>query len=262
MQYVVYRIKNLINKRAYYGSTKDWKQRKSIHIAGLQNHNHGNWKLQRDWCNYKPEDFEFKVLFTFDTLAEMLDCEQKYLNKYCGKKSCYNIKDNVFESKAKGKKWSLEQRKKIIQSKIGRKLNFTTEQRLKKKHNAYLRGLVNEYNGKLRRDDIYIYIVNDELDKVYEDYGIDKCANFLNVNINSVIDLIRGNINILCGWRLIHTISLEKYHFVNKDGQELCSYHLSEILDILNLSMDIYASAFRRVWQGEREQCKGWYKYF
>lgn len=76
----VYRIKNLINGKCYYGSSKNIEKRFSRHKKELINKIHGNCILQRAWDKYGENSFIFEVVEECE-LDTLLQLEQKYLNK-------------------------------------------------------------------------------------------------------------------------------------------------------------------------------------
>ena len=45
----IYKIENIVNKRIYIGSTKNYEKRKDTHFRTLRNNNHHNDFLQRSF---------------------------------------------------------------------------------------------------------------------------------------------------------------------------------------------------------------------
>ena len=48
----IYRIKNLVNEKCYYGSSKNIEKRWKTHLNQLRNKKHINSILQRAWNKY------------------------------------------------------------------------------------------------------------------------------------------------------------------------------------------------------------------
>ncbi len=95
--FVVYRIRNNVDGRVYFGSTKNFKTRMSEHlkqIAAEKPKGLPNYVRDCRHYGYKPTDFTFRVIARYDNQLEMLECEQKLLNMYWGTRDCYN---NAFE---------------------------------------------------------------------------------------------------------------------------------------------------------------------
>jgi group I intron endonuclease len=99
----IYSIINKIDNKIYYGSTKDWKIRRKIHLNDLKNNTHGNIHLQRAYNRDGQENFIFK--FELEVYEQyLLFIEQIYLNN---NKNGYNIAINA-QSAHKGLKHSLK----------------------------------------------------------------------------------------------------------------------------------------------------------
>lgn len=95
--FVVYRIKNMINGRVYFGSTNNFNNRMAQHLKVMRGQGSGLPNYLRDIqrLGHKPEDFSFRVIARFDNQVDMLECEQKFLDMYWGTKSCYNTSHEV-----------------------------------------------------------------------------------------------------------------------------------------------------------------------
>lgn len=74
----------------------------------LRRGNHNNFLLQSDWKEYGEDNFEFKVLFRYDSLEESIAKEQELING--NKEVGYNIGDSV----SGGDLFSLNPRKEDI----------------------------------------------------------------------------------------------------------------------------------------------------
>lgn len=75
----IYRIKNLVNGKCYYGSSKQIKKRWKTHLNDLKNGKHHNIHLQRSWNKHGEVNFLFEVVEKCDETI-LLELEQKYLN--------------------------------------------------------------------------------------------------------------------------------------------------------------------------------------
>jgi group I intron endonuclease len=75
----IYRIKNIINNKCYYGSAKNIKRRWVLHKSALKHNRHENIYLQRAWNKYGEEKFIFEIIEECE-IDKLLIVEQKYLN--------------------------------------------------------------------------------------------------------------------------------------------------------------------------------------
>lgn len=82
----IYKIKNLLNNKCYYGSSKDIEKRWRTHKNHLNGGKHHNTPLQRSWDKYGEESFIFEVVEECDEKI-LLEREQHYLDS----KPEYNI---------------------------------------------------------------------------------------------------------------------------------------------------------------------------
>lgn len=75
----IYRIRNKINNKCYYGSSKDIDKRWKEHIRNLINGKHHSILLQRSWDKYGADVFLFEIVEICD-VELLLVIEQKYLD--------------------------------------------------------------------------------------------------------------------------------------------------------------------------------------
>jgi group I intron endonuclease len=75
----IYRIKNLVNGKIYYGSSKDIKKRWRTHKNKLNNGKHHNSPLLNAWNKYGEENFIFEIIELCDEKI-LLEREQYYLD--------------------------------------------------------------------------------------------------------------------------------------------------------------------------------------
>lgn len=112
----IYQIKNLINGKAYIGSSNHLYRRYSDHVRHLSRNEHTNPKLQSSWNKHGMDNFEFSIL-EFCSIDVLVDREQWYIDNYV---PYFNIarevgipntpKAGTPEAKARSKK-NLESRK-------------------------------------------------------------------------------------------------------------------------------------------------------
>jgi group I intron endonuclease len=77
----MYVIKNLIDNKEYVGITCDTHRRWLEHKRDLRKDNHDNCHLQAAYNKHGFENFEFKVVQTFESMEEMRKSEVDYINK-------------------------------------------------------------------------------------------------------------------------------------------------------------------------------------
>lgn len=83
----VYQIRNVINGKKYYGSSKEIEERWKRHITDLRAGKHHNIKLQRAFIKYGENAFVFEIV-ELRTESDLLIREQHYLDN---NKNGYNI---------------------------------------------------------------------------------------------------------------------------------------------------------------------------
>jgi len=125
----IYRIKNLVNNKCYYGSSKQIEKRFDRHKRELKNNIHINCILQRAWDKYGENNFIFEIVEECD-INVLLETEQKYLDL----QPDYNIGikssggDNLTKNPHKDKIV-----KKMTES-VKRRYNLMTDEEKKEKH--------------------------------------------------------------------------------------------------------------------------------
>ncbi len=125
----IYRIKNLVNGKCYYGSSKQIEKRFDRHKRELKNNIHINCVLQRAWDKYGENNFIFEIVEECN-INVLLETEQKYLDL----QPEYNIGikssggDNLTKNPNKDKIV-----KKMTES-VKRRYNLMTDEEKKEKH--------------------------------------------------------------------------------------------------------------------------------
>lgn len=104
----VYRIRNTVNDKCYYGSTVDWKVRKIRHLGELRKGIHHCEHLQRAWNKYGAEAFVFEWIEDAEK-DRLFEREQFYLDANEDKYNTGKYAGMAFL----GRKHSEESRKKM-----------------------------------------------------------------------------------------------------------------------------------------------------
>jgi group I intron endonuclease len=91
--FLIYEIQNKINGHKYIGCTKQINRRWKEHKIALNNNRHKNPKLQAAWNYYGEESFQFIVIETLETEADMFDREAILIE---GGINLYNIADGGY----------------------------------------------------------------------------------------------------------------------------------------------------------------------
>lgn len=136
---VIYQIKNTNNGNKYIGSTNDKGKRWRYHKWALRNNQHKNEYLQKAWNKYGRDNFEFSVIETVESIDQLIDREQFYMNE---RNPEYNIKPKADRSELaeetkrkigeahKGREFSEETRKKISKANQGHEVSEKTREKL------------------------------------------------------------------------------------------------------------------------------------
>jgi group I intron endonuclease len=110
----IYRIKNLINGKCYYGSSKNIENRWRRHKRELINQTHINQILQRAWDKYGEENFVFEFIEECSE-NQLFEIEQKYLDT--------NPEYNIGLKSSGGDNFTKNPNKNVIVEKIKNGLN-------------------------------------------------------------------------------------------------------------------------------------------
>jgi len=125
----IYKITNNLTGKYYVGSSSNIYHRWYIHRCKLNNNHHANPHLQASWNKYGHSAFRFEVIEVMPE-GELESAEQKYLDE-CRRNSelSYNLS---FDSIApmRGRKMSLESRKKISESNMGKVMSEETRKKM------------------------------------------------------------------------------------------------------------------------------------
>lgn len=78
----VYRLRNLVNGKCYFGSSRNCQSRLNGHRGGLRRGDHINIALLREWKEYGPDAFEFIIIEETETLGEARRLENELIGRY------------------------------------------------------------------------------------------------------------------------------------------------------------------------------------
>ena len=148
---VIYRIRNIINNKFYIGSTKNFSQRKSAHLSLLRRHIHDNGRLQNAWNKYCEDNFVFEIIEEVEDLREkLIEREQYYFDTLNpnDEKNGYNLCLKALSNSLKGKKFSIEHKKKLSIALKGRVFTQTHRENLSKSLKGKYIGENNPFYGK------------------------------------------------------------------------------------------------------------------
>jgi group I intron endonuclease len=139
----IYRIKNKVNNKCYYGSSKNIDKRWKRHKNELNKKKHINIILQRAWNKYGEKNFVFEIIEECD-VSLLLKTEQNYLN--------LSPEYNIGIKSSGGDNLSKNPNKKNIVDKIKKSLekhyNLMTDSEIKEKYSKPLGKNPNWKGGK------------------------------------------------------------------------------------------------------------------
>jgi len=125
----IYKIKNLVNDKCYYGSSKNIEKRWRTHKNHLNSGKHHNIPLQRAWNKYGENNFSFEVVEECNETI-LLEREQHYLD--------LNPKYNIGLKSSGGDNLTKNPNKDVIVKKITesvkKRYDLMTEEEKKEKH--------------------------------------------------------------------------------------------------------------------------------
>lgn len=88
----IYKLVNQLNGRVYIGSAFNLLNRKRQHFWYLNSNTHQNKFLQNDYNKCGKKYFKFEILELVKRKSNLIEIEQKYLNKFFDNTTmCYNI---------------------------------------------------------------------------------------------------------------------------------------------------------------------------
>ena len=198
----IYKIENIITNDFYIGSTVNYSKRIATHKNALCKNKHHSIILQRAYNKYGKDFFKYTVL-EICTKDQLKEKEMHYLTEL---KPVYNISKDAIapmrfrkhseETKLKFKSiirpkglkrkpWSLEQREKILKSRVGktRSEEFKIKQSvnaINKNLNKYLLPFIEKRKRKIIDSNNIIH--NSML----------ECAKYHNISAATVCDILKG----------------------------------------------------------------------
>jgi len=76
----IYRIRNILDDKEYWGSAKDFDERWYLHIRDLERNKHHSPKLQHAWNLYGAYHFVFEEMEIVNDLSKLLEREQVWID--------------------------------------------------------------------------------------------------------------------------------------------------------------------------------------
>lgn len=87
----VYRIRNVVSKKYYIGSSTNLYERWRGHRSKLRNNTHPNRHLQASWNKHSEEVFLFEILQEFQDVESMEAAEEEILSQAVDDSLCCNL---------------------------------------------------------------------------------------------------------------------------------------------------------------------------
>lgn len=78
----VYMIRNLVNGKCYFGSSRNCQSRLNGHRGGLRRGDHINIALLQEWIEFGKDAFEFILIEETATLGEARGIENELIGRY------------------------------------------------------------------------------------------------------------------------------------------------------------------------------------
>lgn len=200
MESGIYKIHNKVNDKMYIGQAINVKKRLKNHLMELRNNNHNNMILQRDFNEYKEENFQFEKIY--DCEEEFLNpMEQYFIKKYNTTNEGYNIMNgNSVVNKRLRIKEEIKKRNETMTSFVNSKLGpFNKEIDIDiNKYMLYVYGIKRFWtNGG---DDsiatsIFVEVLNKILIDIYtktiDEYKRNVDISELDMEIEDIIEIFR-----------------------------------------------------------------------
>lgn len=134
----VYSIYNTVTNMVYIGSAINLKTRYMSHCRNLRTNQHDNHKLQKAYNKYGVASFEFHILLSYSTCADVVEKEQLYMDLCQSHSRCggYNLKPEA--KSMKGYVHTDETKARISNSLKGRVFSDETKAKLSAAASAHL----------------------------------------------------------------------------------------------------------------------------
>lgn len=129
MEGIIYKYTSPVNK-VYIGQTTDERRRRKTFFN--LNKSYGGEKIDRARLKYKPENFKYEVLYraefdsAHDAQVKLDELEQFYIKEFNSYKAGYNMTFGGYTTT--GFTYSEEQKKRMSETRTGRKLRPRTEE--------------------------------------------------------------------------------------------------------------------------------------
>lgn len=126
----IYAVANVVNGKAYIGSTNNLGKRLDEHRRALRENKHYNKYLQYSWNKYGEGAFEFNILQYVGDLGRLVEFEQFWMDKYREEgKELYNC-GLAADCPARGCPQTEEANRKRSETLKGRVFSKETRQRM------------------------------------------------------------------------------------------------------------------------------------
>lgn len=124
----IYAIKNTFNDKIYIGSSVNIFNRLTAHKSCLKNNKHCNIHLQRAWCKFGEDRFQY-LLVEKTPEKELLPREQHWMDFYNSALQGYNI--NPIAGSRSGYKMTDEAKQKVSEFQKGRPKSTEQKERMR-----------------------------------------------------------------------------------------------------------------------------------
>jgi group I intron endonuclease len=237
----VYVIKNLVTRKIYVGSTKEFWTRLRCHLSDLRRNKHRNRHLQKAWNKYGNEAFVFEILEVVSDLQQLVEVEQTWIDKLqaSDERFGYNICPNA--SSCLGRKFP-EEMKQVISERL--------------KGVPQVKTYTERGRRKISASRSKAYIVVDPHGKEHEVIGLRQFCSQNHLVYQKMASIANGRGKSHRGWRCRHIDKALIYQYVaiSPDG----TYH--EVFDLIDFcrTHQIDGYSIGQVIKGNRSHHKSW----
>lgn len=193
----IYCIENKINKKKYIGQSINIEKRWKQHISELRRGKHYNKFLQRAWNKYGESNFEFYIVEQLYASPHAMYniLEAYYISEYKSNDNKFGYNLTIGGDGTIGHTFTEEQRKKISEAQIGRKLTDEWKQHISQVHKEKIK---NGYKPKTdhfkkfieeQKISIDCYDKNGNYIDTYE--SIQKAGRILNLEATNICKVLK-----------------------------------------------------------------------
>ncbi len=218
----IYQIKNIITDKVYIGSAININLRWKEHLNDLKGNKHHSIKLQRSFNIHGIDNFMFEVIEPCDIII-LIEREQFFIDMFDSYNNGYNCiptagsrlgsiqseetKEKIRQklkgrvSPRKGVEVTDETKIKMSNSKLGVSISEEAKVNMSKSK----LGNKNPFYGKKVKEENKQYKKINQLSKdgvlIKEWPSITECANFFNIDINSISKVLHGKRKTTAGFK-------------------------------------------------------------